>query len=121
MKYISWKELLLSIVLIILGYMLLYPQSMSMSHTMHMTVYGLLLICTGIFTGLIIHEQTHDEREYDHNNRAGRFGYTLGVITLLIGIAWQTVYMPYDPWLLVALIAMVIGKVGARVVNRIWR
>ncbi len=119
MKYITWKELVLSILLLVFGFLLINPFGMLMSNTLHLTVYGLLLICTGLFTGLVVHETVHDERELDHKNRSGRFGYTLGILVLLAGITWQTIYMPYDPWLLGALIAMVIGKVGARIFNRI--
>jgi hypothetical protein len=119
MKYITWKELVLSILLLVFGFLLINPSGMLMSNTMHLTVYGLLLICTGLFTGLVVHESVHDERELDHKNRSGRFGYTLGIIVLLLGITWQTIHMPYDPWLLIALIAMIIGKVGARIFNRI--
>lgn len=121
MKYITWKELVLSLLLLGLGFLLINPLGMFMSNTIHLTVYGLLLVCAGLFTGLIVHQRARDERELDHHNRAGRFGYTLGIIVLLIGITWQTVYMPYDPWLLITLIAMIIGKVGARVFNRIFR
>jgi amino acid transporter len=121
MKYITSKELILSLILLILGILLLNPFDMSMSHVLRMTVYGLLLIFTGIFTGLVVHEKAHDERELDHYNRAGRFGYTLGIIVLLAGITWQTVYMPYDPWLLATLIAMIIGKVGSRIYSRMYR
>ncbi len=120
MKYVTWKELVLSVLLLVLGFLLLNPAGLLMSNTVHLTVYGLLLICTGLFTGLIVHERARDERELDHYNRAGRFGYTLGIIVLLGGITWQTIYMPYDPWLLIALIVMILGKVGARIFNRIF-
>ena len=121
MKYITWKELVLSLLLVVLGFLLLNPFNLLMSNTLHMTVYGLLLICVGLFTGLVVHEQIQDERELDHHNRAGRFGYTLGILMLILGITWQTVYMPYDPWLLATLLAMVLGKVASRVFNRIYR
>ncbi len=120
MKYITFKEFILLVALLIFGFLLWNPFDLFMSDAMHMTVGGLLVLSVALFTGFVVHEKISDERDMAHHNMAGRLGYTLGLVTISLGIAWQTIYMPYDPWLFIALLAMVFGKVFSRIYSRMY-
>lgn len=118
MKNITPKEIILSLLLVVFGYILLNPFGMFMPDMVHMIVLALVVVLAGLFLGLVVHEKVHDEREALHRDRSGRTGYTLGIIALLVGIILQTFAHALDTWLVVTLIVMVLGKVVSRVGSR---
>ena len=68
-----------------------------------------------MFAGLVVKEKTLDEREEKNRAAAGRAGYLLGLIVLIVGVSVQTLsHIPLDPWIIGALVVMVLGKVFTR-------
>lgn len=122
MQYTSKKEIFLSLALTILVVILINPFHLLMPTMMHMLVLGLFVVFTGLFAGLVVHEKVTDEREDAHRAQAGRMGYTLGLIVLTLGILIQTLRdVPVDVWLLLALLVMVLGKIGFRMFLRKYK
>ena len=119
-RSITFKEILLSVLLILSIIGLLNPYDIFMPSMFHMMLLGLFVIFVGLFAGLVVHENVFDEREQTHRDRAGRLGYTLGLLVLALGITVQTLLeQPLDPWLLLGLGVMVLAKICSRVWSRI--
>lgn len=115
----SKREILLSIVLIVLVGVLCNPFDMFMPSMFQMVALGLLVVFVGLFTGLVVHESISDEREQLHRDQAGRVGYSAGLLVVLAGIVVQSLsHVPVDGWLLGALVSMVFFKVIARAYGR---
>lgn len=119
MHSFSKKEIVLSVILVVLVVVLCNPFSLFMPNMFQMVALGLLVVCVGLFTGLVVHESVSDEREQLHRDRAGRVGYTAGLLVVLTGIVVQSVqHVPVDGWLLLTLIVMVLFKIVARGYSR---
>ena len=119
MHSFSKKEIFLSIALVIFAIVLFNPSDIFMPNMFQMGALALLVVFVGLFTGLVVHESTSDEREQFHRDQAGRIGYTGGLIVVLIGIVVQSLkHVPVDGWLLLALVAMVLFKIIARGYSR---
>jgi len=121
MENTSKKEIVVSILLVVFVLALLNPFDILMSSMLHMFVLGLLVAIVGLFTGLIINEKVVDERERDHKDRAGRIGYTAGILVVTVGIIFQTLKEMNDPWLLIVLLVMVLSKIISRILMRKYR
>jgi hypothetical protein len=74
----------------------------------------------GAFIVFVLKERAEDEREDPHRALAGRIAFLSGCAVILVGIALQSEWGTPDPWLLYALIAMVLGKVLARLWSSIY-
>lgn len=72
-----------------------------------------ILIIT--FLALTWKEQAADEREDLHRAKASRFAFLITGITIALGIILQTVNGTLDPWLVIILITMIVGKLSARI------
>ncbi len=119
MNSFSKKEIFLSIALVIFAIVLFNPADVFMPSMFQMLALALLVVFVGLFTGLVVHESVSDEREQFHRDRAGRVGYSAGLVVILLGIVIQSLkHLPVDGWLLGALVTMVIFKVIARGYNR---
>lgn len=119
MNSFSKKEIFLSIALIAFAVILFNPSDIFMPNMFQMLALALLVVFVGLFAGLVVHESTSDEREQNHRDRAGRVGYTAGLVTVLIGIVFQSLnHLPVDRWLLLTLVSMVIFKIISRAYNR---
>lgn len=122
MKTFSKKELILSLALIVLVFILCNPFDIFMTDMMHMLVLGLLVAVVGLFAGLVVHEAIADEREREHRDRAGRVGYSSGLIVIVFGIVFQALsHKSIDGWLLAALVVMVLTKIISRAYSRRFR
>ena len=115
MKSLSHKEIFATVAIVIFAFLTLNPLGILMSSLFQMTAYGLLLVAVVVFAGLVIKEKTLDEREEKNRAIAGRAGYLMGLIILIIGVSVQTLsHTPLDPWIIGALVVMVLGKVFTR-------
>ena len=84
--------------------------------SMYSSLILIALAVVFIFLAIFIwKENVRDERENQHRLMAGRFGFLVGAGTLVAGIIIQTLHEQLDSWLLVALIAMIIAKIGGHV------
>lgn len=66
------------------------------------------------FAAFLFRETSSDEREALHVLTAGRISYLVGVGALIVGIISQAIKHEIDPWLVIALCAMIISKLLSR-------
>ena len=74
-----------------------------------------LIISFLTFSAYLFREKSSDERESMHILTAGRISYLVGVGALILGIIAQALKHEIDPWLVVALCAMVFSKLLTRI------
>jgi len=110
MKYTFFSEITFSVILIILAVLFLDPFMVFMPTGVVYMLVGGIAIVFALFAGLVWKERAEDERDELHRMIAGRAGYILGVGVLMAGIIWQTVVSHPDPWLVAALVGMILGK-----------
>lgn len=93
----------------------LHPGNLSMPDSLQsMLILGLIVAFLS-FSALVFREQSSDERESLHVLAAGRISYLVGVGTLILAVIFQTLKHEIDPWLVVALCAMVFSKLLSRI------
>lgn len=110
----SVKELVVGVVLIGLLLVFWNPVGIGMPPAA-VTMLALVLFVTfSTFASLLWHENARDEREDLHRMLAGRVGYLAGAGVLVLGIFVQSLRHHVDPWLVLALVAMIIGKILGR-------
>jgi len=83
-----------------------------------MVVMGMLatlLVLFGIFASFILKEKVFDERDDLNRSLAGRNAFLAGATVIILGIAIQGYSHSLDPWLVVALMVMVISKITTRI------
>lgn len=104
----------LALILIVLSVVLLNPTGMYMPGMMVGALMASTLAAFGLLASVISKEGAADEREALHRARAGRFAFLVGSLLLTLGIVAQAWNHNVDPWLVYALIAMILAKFGAR-------
>lgn len=112
-------ELIVSIILIGVLLIFLYPSALLMPETLQAMLMLVLITVFLAFLGLIWKEQAYDERDDFHRLHAGRFSFLAGATILVIGILIQNFNHDVDPWLVATLIIMILVKVAARVYSEI--
>lgn len=106
--------------IIILGIAILFlnPGHLAMPDTMvSMLVVG-LIVSFLVFAGFLLREKPADERESLHIKTAGRISYLVGIAVLVFGVVIQGIKHNIDPWLVIALCAMVLTKLLSRMYSR---
>lgn len=111
-------ELAVGVVFILLLFVLLNPFDWWMPTMTAMTLTAALVVVFAIFTAFVWRERPHDEREHVHRSFAGRLGFLAGTVVLVAGIVVQEFAHKLDPWLPLALGAMVIAKIVGFVYSR---
>lgn len=101
-------------VFIVASFFLANPIGMWMPDDVHMLTLAGVVIAAGFFAAFVLSEGRGDEREDSHRAFAGRSAFFAGSLVLVIAITVQTLNHSLDPWLLVALAAMITAKVAAR-------
>ncbi len=101
----------------ILGIAILFlnPGHLTMPDTMISMLIVVLVISFLTFAAYLFREQSSDEREKVHILTAGRASYLVGVGTLILGVILQALKHEIDPWLVLALCAMVFSKLLSRI------
>jgi len=110
-KNIFLPEIIISAVLIILLILLLDPFMYYMPTPLQMIIITLVLLVFASFSAFVWREKARDEREQLHINIASRFSYLAGVGILIAGTLYQTINHNLDPWLIIALIVMMLAKI----------
>jgi len=82
---------------------------------MVMSMLAITLGLFGLFASFILRETMIDEREGQHRTLAGRNAFLAGSGVLTLGIVIQGYTHTVDPWLVVALIVMIVVKIGTRI------
>ena len=107
-------ETFVTLALVVLAILLLNPFHFWMPD---MIVIG-MLACTlglfGLFATFIVREQVVDERDAVHRTLAGRNAYLAGAGVLTLAIVVQGYEHAVDPWLVLALVAMIVVKIATR-------
>ena len=110
------KEIIVAVALIAIAILLLNPFNFWMPDMMVMFMLAIALALFGIFASFILREKAVDERDDQHKALSGRNAFLAGSGIITFGIVAQGYNHTVDPWLVVALIAMVIVKI----LTRIW-
>jgi len=84
----------------------------------YMMVAGTVVLFA-LFASFVWREKALDERDELHKMIAGRIGYVVGTGVLVFGVIFQTLTSSIDPWIVVALSAMVLGKIFGHIYSRI--
>jgi len=106
---------------VILGITILFlnPGHLAMPDSLvSMLIVG-LIIAFLTFAAFILKEKSADEREAMHILTAGRISYLVGVAALVMGIIFQGLNHEIDPWLVIALCAMVFSKLLSRIYSHL--
>jgi uncharacterized membrane protein YgdD (TMEM256/DUF423 family) len=104
------KETTIAITLIILLILFLNPFDLLMPPPFLSMLILFLIAVFGIFAAVIWKEHARDEREHFHRMLAGRYAYLAGSSILVIGIILQSLQHHVDPWLIFALVGMILVK-----------
>lgn len=108
------KETIVTISLIVIAVLLLNPFHFWMPDMMVVCLLAVALGLFGVFASFILRESTVDERDSQHRTFAGRNAFLAGSGVLTLGIVVQGYAHSVDPWLVVALIVMIVVKIGTR-------
>ncbi len=111
----SSAQTIVSVILIALLLLIWNPWSFWMPTMMLVSVLIALLIAFSLFASFILQEKVADEREGSHRMLAGRAAFLTGSAVLMIGIFVQAFSHAVDIWLVVALVVMIITKIGSRI------
>src|SRR3989338_649239 len=108
-------EIISAIAILGIAVLFLNPGNLTMPDSLvSMLIVG-LIISFLTFAAYLFREKSTDEREAIHILTAGRISYLVGVGTLILGIILQTLNHEIDPWLVIALCAMVFSKLLSRI------
>jgi len=106
------SEILVPVLLIILLVLFLNPFGFWMPTALVMTMLCFLVIIFLIFGVFLWKEKAGDEREQVHKMLSGRVAFLVGAGVLVLGIVVQEYRHNLDPWLIYALTAMILAKIG---------
>jgi len=111
-------ETISSILILGIAILFLNPGHLTMPESMiSMLIIGLILSFLA-FAAYLLREKASDEREAVHILVAGRISYMVGVGTLIFGVILQTLKHEIDPWIVIALCAMILSKLLSRIYSR---
>src|SRR3989344_3467470 len=110
MKNNFLTEIIISAVLIGLLVLLLNPFEFLMTTPVQTMTIAAILIIFVSFCVFVWKEKSKDEREQLHKQIASRFAYLSGASILLVGVIIESFNHNLDPWLILALIVMILAK-----------
>jgi phosphatidylglycerophosphate synthase len=108
-------EIISAIVILGITILFLNPGHLAMPDNVVSMMIVLLIISFLTFAAFILRERAKDERETMHVMAAGRISYLVGVGALILGIILQALKHEIDPWLVIALCAMIFSKLISRI------
>lgn len=111
----SLNEAIVTTALIATAVLLLNPFHFWMPDMVVMCMLAIALGLFGLFASFILREHVADERDDKHRSLAGRNAFLAGSGVLTLGIVIQGYTHTVDPWLVVALIVMILVKIGTRI------
>lgn len=112
----NFVELIVTVGLIIIAVLLLNPFYFWMPDMMVIGLLACALGFFGIFASFILRENSFDERDGQHRSLAGRNAFLAGSGVVTLGIVVQGYTHTVDPWLVLALVTMIVVKI----LTRIW-
>lgn len=114
-------ELVVGLVLVVLLILLINPFPMYMPSGLEMGLLAGAVVAFAVFGALVWREKVADEREAAHRALAGRIGFLVGALVLTIGVLLQSLAHSLDPWLVLGLGAMILGKLAGLVYGKYRR
>ncbi len=111
----NFLEFITALGLIILSILILMPSRMEMPNSVLMLLRVAVLGVFCLFAVFVLRENAVDERDMSHRALAGRRAFLVGSGVLVVGITSQAVTQGVDPWLVLALILMILAKIGTRI------
>lgn len=108
-------EAIVTIGLIVTAILLLNPFHFWMPDMMVVSMLAVILVLFALFASFVLREKAVDERDDQHKALAGRNAFLAGSAILILGITVQGYSHAVDAWLVVALIVMVVTKIGTRI------
>lgn len=108
-------ETIVTICLIVLAILLLNPFHFWMPDMIVMCMLAITLGLFAIFASFVLRENKFDEREERHRALAGRNAFLSGAGVLTLGIVVQGYSHIVDPWLVLALMVMIVVKIATRI------
>ncbi len=121
MKNNHYPEIVSALVLTVVSVLLVNPFHLWMPSMAHMAILAAVVVAFGAFAVFVLRERSGDEREEFHRMFAGRVAYLSGASVLIVAIVVESITESLDPWLVVALLAMVLAKVGAHIYSARYR
>lgn len=115
MKNSFTKELAISFIIIILSILLLNPFEIWMPDMLIIAIIAVTLVAFAVFASFILREDARDERDVAHRMLAGRVAFMSGSSVLMLGIVYQAYNHSLDAWLVMALLAMILAKIGTHI------
>ncbi len=109
------KETIVTVGLVVIAILLLNPFHFWMPDMVVICMLAIALGLFGVFASFILREKIVDEREGQHRMFAGRNAFLAGAGILTLGIVVQGYSHSVDPWLVVALVVMILVKIGTRI------
>lgn len=110
------KEKIVAVCLLVVALFLLNPFHFWMPDMLVMCMLASALALVSLFALFILREKDFDERDTLHKTLASRNAFIAGSFILTLGIVFQGYSHKVDPWLVIALFAMVLTKI----ISRIW-
>ena len=101
------------VTLLVLLLLLSDPFMLWMPPMAAMSALLVIVLLMLVWTGFIMYEKSHDERELLHKMHGGRIAYLLGIAVLTLALFVQGLAHHIDPWIALSLAGMVIGKISA--------
>lgn len=111
-------EIISAAVILIIAIVFLNPSHLTMPESINSMLIVSMILAFLTFAAYVFKEKPSDERDAAHIQAAGRISYLVGVTALIIGIVVQALRHEIDPWLVLALCAMVFSKLVSRIYSR---
>ncbi|MEN9621974.1 MAG: hypothetical protein RLZZ67_408 [Candidatus Parcubacteria bacterium] len=111
------KDILVPAVLVVLLGLLLEPFGF-MPGMAVMTVVIAVVAVFAVFALFLWREKGGDEREQTHIQKADRFGFMFGALVLLVAIVVEALASMLSPWLVLALVVMIVAKASALIYQK---
>jgi len=111
-------EVLIAFVLVVILLSFVNGPHLLMPMTSETMLVVILAVFFTLFSALVWREDARDERERLHRLQAGRISYLAGTTILALGVIYQSFTHEIDPWLVGALIVMVLSKIFSRIYSQ---
>lgn len=105
---------LLVVILVVLLILLINPFMFWMPSMMQMTALALTAGLIFVWAGFVLTERADDEREQANRTASGRFAYIASALVLTLALLVQGISHAIDPWIVYALLAMIVAKQASR-------
>ncbi len=111
----NFLEIASALGLIVFAVAVLNPTHAGMADMTLMALQVGVLAAFCLLAVFVVRESAADEREAMHRSFAGRVAFLAGSAVLVTGIIAEGMQHAVDPWLILALVVMIVGKIVTRI------